>query len=137
MEQQLTSFLKKTGVQRIIFTAGSMVLSFGLGILTHQQHIESQFTDPVIQLPIQPVPEFAQYKNQIAINTFDFIPAEENITSTTTVSQQQNFIASKSGTKYYPIGCGTANRINQENRIYFATEQEAQDKGYSRTATCN
>lgn len=47
------------------------------------------------------------------------------------------FVASKNGTKYYPSNCKSANRIKEENRVYFKTEQEAQSSGYERTSTCS
>jgi hypothetical protein len=49
---------------------------------------------------------------------------------------QHQFVASVNGKKYYPIGCGGANRIKEENRTYFTTEQEAVAKGYERASQC-
>lgn len=46
------------------------------------------------------------------------------------------FVASRNGTKYYPKGCSGINRIKEENRIYFETEEEAQGAGRTRTTTC-
>jgi hypothetical protein len=144
MEQQLFLFLKKPKIQRVIYTLGSMTVAFCMGILTHHHYTLRNFNDPIIEIPTQPVPVFGRYKTALTYNEFDLIPAinpENQSTSQSGVVtegvQGQNFVAAKSGTKYYPIGCGTAERIKPENRIYFATEQQAQEKGYSRTATCN
>lgn len=41
----------------------------------------------------------------------------------------QNFVASKNGTRYYLPWCGGASRINDENKIWFATREEAQEFG--------
>ncbi len=123
-----------------------MVLSFCMGILTYHYHISKNFTDPLIEIPTQPVPDFARYKNTLTYNVYDMIPASPSEeTSLITQSSQdtqkntptQNFVAAKSGTKYYPKDCGSANRIKPENKIYFSTEKEAEEKGYSRSATCN
>ncbi|MFO0704378.1 MAG: hypothetical protein U0517_00155 [Candidatus Andersenbacteria bacterium] len=44
---------------------------------------------------------------------------------------QGQFIASKSGTKYHPAsGCSYADRIKEENRIYFRSAAEAEAAGY-------
>lgn len=47
------------------------------------------------------------------------------------------FVASKTGTKYYPMGCKSAERIKEENRVYFETEEEAKAAGLEATATCS
>ena len=46
------------------------------------------------------------------------------------------FIASKNGTKYYPIDCASANRIKPENRLYFALAIDAQKAGYEPAVSC-
>jgi len=46
------------------------------------------------------------------------------------------FLASKNGTKYYPAGCSSANRIKEENKVWFRTEEEAIKAGLTRTSTC-
>ena len=46
------------------------------------------------------------------------------------------YVASKNGTKFYPLGCKAAERIKQENRIYFASVLEAEQAGFERTSTC-
>ena len=46
------------------------------------------------------------------------------------------FVASKNGSKYYPIDCGSASRIKEENRVYYATEEEAQADGKERSSAC-
>lgn len=46
------------------------------------------------------------------------------------------YLASKSGTKYYPIGCKSANRIKPENRVYFNSVDEAEEEGLTLAAGC-
>lgn len=46
------------------------------------------------------------------------------------------FVASKNGTKFYPIDCKSANSIKPENRIYFASALEAGKAGFERTSQC-
>ncbi|MBM3228205.1 S1 RNA-binding domain-containing protein [Candidatus Peribacteria bacterium] len=47
------------------------------------------------------------------------------------VSSPAGFVASKTGKKYYPAGSAAAEKIKEENRVIFATEEEAQKAGYS------
>lgn len=46
------------------------------------------------------------------------------------------YLASINGTKYYPRGCGSANRISVKNRIYFKSGIDAEKSGFERTKTC-
>lgn len=50
-------------------------------------------------------------------------------------TEQIQFVASKSGSKYHWPWCSFAERIKEENRIYFGSEQEAQAAGYSRCSS--
>ncbi len=47
-----------------------------------------------------------------------------------------NFVASKNGSKYYPIGCKSASRIKPENQIFFANSTEATSRGYVLSDQC-
>jgi hypothetical protein len=144
MEQKLIIFLKKPVVLRSLYFISCMVISFGLGIIT-EYSIINQSNKPTIELPVKPTPLAFRYKTSAPENIYDTIPAEnvsddQSPSSTTTASLSdttKQFVASKTGTKYYPPDCSGINRIKIENRVYFATEQEAQDKGYTRTTTCS
>ena len=48
----------------------------------------------------------------------------------------KNFFASNRGTKYYSIGCSAGKTIKQENRVYFATSEDAQRAGYELSSSC-
>lgn len=50
--------------------------------------------------------------------------------------QGKNFFASSRGKKYYSPGCSAGKTIKQENRIYFATEEEAEKAGYELSSSC-
>ena len=45
-------------------------------------------------------------------------------------------VASKNGTKYYFSWCGGVGRIQDQNKIYFTSEQEAIEAGYSKASGC-
>ena len=45
-------------------------------------------------------------------------------------------VASKSGTKYYYQNCTGLDRIKHENRVFFASETEAEGRGLSLAKNC-
>lgn len=60
----------------------------------------------------------------------------QNINNNSNTLTGVKFLASKKGSKYYPIRCSAGKAIKLENRIYFKTEQEAITAGYSKSASC-
>lgn len=46
------------------------------------------------------------------------------------------YVASKNGSKYYPIGCAGVSRIKEENKVYFESAIDAQAAGYTPAANC-
>ncbi len=46
------------------------------------------------------------------------------------------YVASKNGAKYYLVSCSSASRIKAENRVYFASVQQAVAAGYEPAANC-
>lgn len=72
----------------------------------------------------------------------DFTALEANVLKSTTTQQsipkitQQTglFVASRNGKKYYKITC--SNTIKEENKVYFNTVEDAQNAGYTPSATC-
>lgn len=69
-------------------------------------------------------------------------PDLESNTSTKVVQEVSgftagdNFIASKSGTKYHLPSCPGAKQIKLENQITFLTKEEAESAGYKPAANC-
>jgi len=49
----------------------------------------------------------------------------------------KTFFASSKGSKYYTISCSAGKTIKKENRVYFATGEEAQAAGYKLSSSCN
>lgn len=45
-------------------------------------------------------------------------------------------VASKNGTKYYSLTCSGAKRIKEENKVFFASEEDAKRAGLSPSSTC-
>ncbi len=139
MEQKLIQFIKTPTIFRALYLISCMVIAFGLGIMT-QYSLSNQANQPVFQVPEKPTQLSMRYKNPTVQNSADYAVAEPPETSATPsvmpTTDTKSFVASKTGTKYYPAGCGGISRIKEENKVYFATEKDAQDKGYTRTDTC-
>ncbi|XKT74965.1 MAG: hypothetical protein ACJKSS_02255 [Patescibacteria group bacterium UBA2103] len=51
-------------------------------------------------------------------------------------SEEKNFVASVSGTKYYLPYCSGVSRIKEENKIWFADKEDAELAGYTPAANC-
>ncbi len=47
-----------------------------------------------------------------------------------------NFVASINGKAYYPANCVAAQRIKEENRIWFNSREEAEADGYKPAQNC-
>ena len=52
------------------------------------------------------------------------------------VAAEGNFVASKSGKAYHLPWCPGAGRIKAENRVWFATKEEAEAAGYAPAGNC-
>jgi hypothetical protein len=46
------------------------------------------------------------------------------------------YVGARTGTKYYLPSCSGANRIKEENKVWFATAEEAESRGYTPAANC-
>lgn len=76
-----------------------------------------------------PLPEVACPLSQIP-------EREGNVLNETETSATRRFVASKNGTKYYPLDCAGANRISDANKIWFASAEAARTAGYAPAANC-
>lgn len=56
--------------------------------------------------------------------------------STQAHTSQQKFVASKNGTRYYLPTCSGVKRIKEENKIWFATADEARARGLTPAINC-
>lgn len=116
--------------------------SYGLGILTGQDMarerggVEIQQVAPGADLSasaaLAPIPKS---QKSGAVSKAYTPPAKQEKTGTAT-AETGKYVASKNGTKYYLPSCGTANRIKEENKIYFNTKEEAEAAGFGPSSTC-
>jgi len=52
------------------------------------------------------------------------------------MTQGGQYVASKGGEAYYLPWCGGATRIKDENKVWFASKEEAEAKGYRAAKNC-
>jgi hypothetical protein len=62
---------------------------------------------------------------------------DSTIEKTITEPKEFPFVASSRGKYYYPVDCNLANSLKEENRIYFKTQQEAEERGYVYNTRCD
>ncbi|XKT74295.1 MAG: hypothetical protein ACJKTH_02990 [Patescibacteria group bacterium UBA2163] len=71
---------------------------------------------------------------------FEVLPLTNSSTYTDTLSRgdesEQNFVASRHGSKYHFPWCSGAQVMNEENKIWFGTRKEAEQAGYTPAANC-
>lgn len=65
------------------------------------------------------------------------LPAvSENSSVSKKLIMSGNFVASINGKAYYPANCVAAQRIKEENRIWFNSREEAEADGYRPAQNC-
>lgn len=58
------------------------------------------------------------------------------IDSISASNQIGSYVASKRGKRFYPVSCSAASSIVLKNRVYFNTIEEAIQKGYTASPSC-
>ncbi len=82
--------------------------------------------------------EYTEASHQAASAASAFI-SEENLPKVSDVAINlagKSFFASSRGTKYYPAGCSAGKSLKLENRVYFATREDAEKAGYTLSSSC-
>ncbi len=115
----LTKFVLFVKKNLWLFSLGflSITLSFSLGIIIGANIISR----PPITIEKQLITKIEE-------------PA---IDKTTITAKEFPFVASSRGKYYYPVDCNLSNSLKEENKIYFKTQQEAEDRGYIYNTRCN
>lgn len=107
------------------------ILAFEAGILNGQNSSKSAV---IIEKPSDctNTPDTSQniQKSQ------NLTPQEPSATIGDENQKNCQFVASKNSDKYHKSTCGWAKRIKQENKVCFATEQEAINKGLKQAGCC-
>ena len=102
----------------------SCTLSFGIGRLSVIYEREGEFNIEYPQTALTANILQNKEKQQTA-----FSPPPE-------ASGGGDYVASKNGSKYFLPWCGGAHQIKESNRIYFASKEEAEAKGYEPAQNC-
>lgn len=118
-------------------------------VLTIGQRIEAQVINIDVDerriglsmkalLPIdkETIERIRQEREEAERATKKKVTKERQDSQTPSVSSESSvaskgFVASKTGKKYYPADAAAAKKIKEENRVYFATKEEAKAAGYS------
>ena len=111
-------------------------LFFGLGIIYEQNSIVAQKSVKIGQNEqiLATVSQFAsQISEEQGTQSTKTTPPKVQ-TSGNSGNSEFLFVASKNGSTYYKTSC--SNRINEENKIYFKSEEDAQKTGLRRSKTC-
>lgn len=116
-------------------------LAFGSGLYVARQNQPSKDPLWIEQLPPEELPGSISSSTKGAVTTSSVAGKESTKTAppaaaAAALPQSGNYIASKTGSKYYLPTCAAAKRIKDENKRWFATKQEAEAAGYQPAANC-
>lgn len=112
-----------------------LVAMLGLGLVLGlwQWHLAAQ---PPAPLTIENIPiETENIATVSAAKSSEPSPAGEPASAKAPAAKGK-FLASKNGTRYYLPTCAGAKRIKEENKVWFATVEEARAKGLTPAANC-
>lgn len=120
---------ERVGLLPTLLVLGTVsIVSFSLGYAARAPGAEAS-SSVVIQCD-------NKYVNGLSANTDRGVIAGGLTSNAPDTGRSGSFTASKNGSKYYPAGCAGADRIQEENRVYFDTEQQAMVAGYGLASTC-
>lgn len=120
------------GILTVVIVVLASTGSFGMGYLSGK---EAGGGEVIIQ---QPVVSEAETKGEVAGNAFVPVPTTSVKKSVPkpTMSSGGQYVASKKGTKYHLPWCPGAKAMNEENKIFFNSKEEAEAAGYTPAANC-
>lgn len=70
------------------------------------------------------------------VGSYDEMAGERDVVSSIGQNTDMQLVGSKNGTKYYKTTCAGVDRINEENKVYFSTIEEAEGAGYEPASNC-
>jgi hypothetical protein len=145
----INKILKDWILLGIIFLTGT--LCFGLGLLAAKENsVKGKEGDGlwIEQLPKEEVVDMSAAGSRTSDSAV-IPPSTAPVSAAPIISQPAaaaaantagpstgKYVASKTGTKYYLPTCGTAKRIKDENKVWFATKEDAEKAGYEPGSTC-
>lgn len=122
---------RKTMLVYIGILAGASVLSFYLGYAAKAQL--AQAAPVVIDCPAE---AYISPKSSNLGLRASALSGLQDTGAAAPTSVSGAYMASKNGSKYYPVGCSAAGRIKPENRVFFNSSHEAEASGLSLASGC-
>lgn len=116
----------------VLLLTGS--LCFGLGLIAAQETQKPEDTLWIEQLPKEAMSGSGGASSTSSVSLPSGTTQAASVGSA--LSDKGAYVASKSGTKYYLPSCSGAKRIKEENKVWFASKQEAESAGYEAATTC-
>lgn len=101
----------------LVITVG--FLGFGLGKLS-QMNLEKEPVEILLPEPLTQV-------SNVGLNA---------VTEASEPSNKGQYVASKNSNKYHLPSCSGAKRISEANKIWFASREEAESRGYTPAGNC-
>lgn len=108
------------------------VTSFFLGRLSNSQNTAQNKAHAGAVL----IPASEQTDREVTMTNIT-LPATSSPSTQETVLTQGAYVGSKNSTKYHLPWCPGAERIKEENKVWFKTKEDAEKAGYTPAANCN
>lgn len=71
---------------------------------------------------------------EVVINLIE--PREQKMVSEEPIIQEKRYVGSRNGSKYHLPWCSGAQRIKEENKVWFGSKSEAEGRGYTPAKNC-
>ncbi|MEK7650513.1 MAG: hypothetical protein AAB364_01420 [Patescibacteria group bacterium] len=127
--KQLKAYQEQISLILLICLSAS--LGYGLGRLSEAKQVAAP-----LEITGVPTVQDSSANNSQKIETKTKIQAPEIAKASTEEASEKKYVASKSGTKYYLPSCSGANRIKEENKVWFASVEEAKARGLEPASGC-
>ena len=107
-------------------------LSFGLGVLAGKSMQEETIT--VSETPL--ISETPSQHPELTASAATAVLTKEVPQQEPSMNAGGQYVASVKGTKYHLPWCAGAKAIKEENKIWFASKEEAEKAGYTPAGNC-
>jgi hypothetical protein len=121
MSEKLKALIENDVYFYTVLIVAVSVLSFGLGRLSMQEVMTHH------------QPEVVLTSQSAAAVVSDIQKGDISLPAS---AETAKLVASKKGTKYHLLTCPGAKQMNEDNKIYFNSVDEAKAAGYTAAANC-
>ncbi len=119
------------------------VISFGLGRWSMTTSLEKAVPGAITVNQSASLGAIGGNPNSKTASTSSKNPAEQEKVANTSVvaptpitAENAAFVGSRKGTKYHLLSCPGAKQISEENKLFFASKEDAMKSGYSPASNC-